>query len=120
MPNIYDLDNEYGARIVGDGGESPTGMLQVRAGATGTPAVNVGRTVNGSPTIGVISFQGTSAASAALMSFGGGFISVTSILGTTATGAAIGFDYVIPVSLNGVMRGIPVTSLVSLPGAAAF
>ena len=120
MSNIYDLDNEYGARIIGDGGESSTGTLQVRSGAVGTPAINVGKTTVGSPTIAPLTVQHISVASGVVFGFGGGFISVTSILGTAATGAAIGFDYVIPVSLNGVIRGIPVTSLASLPGAAAF
>ena len=120
MANIYDLDNEYGARIIGDGGEAAAGLLQVKSGAAGTPAILASRSAAGAPTVGVIRAAGTSAASAAVFGFGGGFISVTSILGFAATGAGIGFDYVIPVELNGVMRGIPVTSLASLPGAAAF
>lgn len=120
MPIIYDLSNEYGGRIIGDGGEATGGVFQVTSAATGTPGVLVNRTVVGSTTIAPLRVAGTSAASAAVLGFGGGFISVTSILGTAATGAAIAFDYVLPVELNGVVRGIPLTSLASLPGAATF
>lgn len=97
----------------------PTGAL-FQSAATTANALTIGRTTVGSPTIPALNLAHLSVASGAMINFGGGFISVTSVLGTAATGAAIAFDYVIPVSLNGVMRGIPVTSLVSLPGAAAF
>ncbi len=97
----------------------PTGSL-FQSAATNAHAITLGKTVTGSPTISALNLTHPSVASGALMNFGGGFISVTSVLGTAATGAAIAFDYIIPVSLNGVMRGIPVTSLVSLTGAAAF
>jgi hypothetical protein len=121
MAIIYDLDNEYGGRIIGDGGEQATaGVLQVTSAAANIPAQTFGRTVAGSTTIAAVRVLGTSAASAAVIGFGGGFISVTSILGTAATGAAIAFDYILPVELNGVVRGIPLTSLASLPGAATF
>lgn len=120
MTMIYDLDNEYGAVIIGDGGESTSGTVQITSGAEGTPGVLVARNAAGSPTIAPLRVAGTSAASAALIGFGGGFISVTSILGIAATGANLGFSKVIPVELAGVQYGIPVTSLASLPGAAAF
>lgn len=97
-----------------------TGGALFRGVAAGARALQIGRTVVGSNTIAPLLFAHTSTASGAIMEFGGGFISVTSILGTAATGAGLGFDYVIPVSVNGVMRGIPLTSLVSLPGAAAW
>jgi hypothetical protein len=121
MAIIYDLDNEYGGRIIGDGGEDPVaGVYRVTSAATVVPAVTVGRTVRGSQTIAAFRFSGTSVASAAVVGFGGGMISVTSILGIAATGAGLGFDYVLPVEINGILRGIPLTSLASLPGAAAF
>lgn len=120
MAVIYDLSNEYGGRIIGDGGEAAGGVFQITSAATGIPAVLVNRNLVGSSTIAPLRVAGTSAASAAVLGFGGGFISVTSILGFGATGANIGFDYVLPVEVNGVVRGIPLTSLASLTGAAAF
>ena len=120
MAFTHDLDNEYGGRIIGDGGEDPAhGSLHVTT-AGAAPAVLVGRTAAGLTSVAPFRIQGTSLASGAVMGFGGGFISVTSILGIGATGAAIAFDYILPVELNGVMRGIPLTSLPSIPGAAAF
>jgi hypothetical protein len=120
MSMIYDLSNEYGARIIGDGGEDANGVAQVTSASASIPALRVGRTVAGSTTIAALRIAGTSTASAAVLGFGGGFVSVTSILGIAATGAAIAFDYLLPVELNGVVRGIPLTSLISVPGAAAF
>jgi hypothetical protein len=121
MAMIYDLDNEYGGYIVGDGGEKSTGTLEVKSGAAGTPALSLSRTVAGSQTVASLMIRGSSVASGALISFGGGFISVTSILGIAATGAALGFSKVLPVAdANGNMYGIPLTSLASLTGAAAF
>ena len=118
---IYDLDNEYGVRFIGDGGEdSSKGVLNATSAATVTPAVIVGRTVRGGATIAPFVVLGTSVASGAVLGFRGGMISVTSVLGIAATGAGLGFDYVLPVEVNGVLRGIPLTSLASLPGAAAF
>ncbi len=91
-----------------------------RSVVTTSVAATFDKTFSGSPTIGTIRIGHTSTASGAVIGFGGGFISVTSILGTAATGAAIAFDYVLPVELNGIVRGIPLTSLLSLPGAAVF
>jgi hypothetical protein len=120
MAFTHDLDNEYGARIIGDGGEDVAkGVLNVTT-AGPMPAILVGRTAAGLTSVAPLRVAGTSLASGAVLGFGGGFISVTSILGTAATGAGLGFDYVIPVEVNGVMRGIPLTSLASLPGAATF
>lgn len=83
-------------------------------------AVTFGRTVVGSQTIASTFLTHPSLASAPVFGFGGGFISVTSILGFAATGAAIAFDYILPIELNGVVRGIPLTSLLSLVGPATF
>ena len=91
-----------------------------RSATTVAVALQVTGTVNSSPTIARFRILGPSSASGAVIGFGAGFISVVSILGIAATGAAIGFDYVLPVEVNGVQRGIPLTSLISLPGAAAF
>ena len=120
MSIVVDKDNEYGVRIIGDGGEDPTtGPLKVTSSGA-MPAAVFGRTSAGLTSIAILRTAGTSQASAAVLGFGGGFISVSSILGIGATGAGLGFDYVLPIELNGVMRGIPLTSLVSLPGAATF
>lgn len=94
--------------------------IRARSGATIGQALIVGRSVVGATTIAPLHVNHPSAASAVVLSFGGGFISVTSVLGIGATGAALGFDYVLPVTVNGVVRGIPLTSLASLVGAAAF
>lgn len=121
MALIHDLDNEYGVRIIGDGGEDATkGVANIVSASATVPSLLISKTVAGSTTIAALRVAGTSAASAAVIGFGGGFISVSSILGFTATGANIAFDYVLPVEVNGVVRGIPLTSLVSLPGAATF
>jgi len=121
MALVHDLDNEYGVRIIGDGGEDSTkGVVNITSASSTVPSLLVGKTVAGSSTIASLRVAGTSLASGAVLGFGGGFISVTSILGFAATGANIGFDYVLPVEVNGVVRGIPLTSLASLPGAATF
>jgi hypothetical protein len=116
----YDLASEGGMKVYGDGGEDTVGVVHFKSAATTIPGLTISKSVNGSPTIAALRVAGTSAASAAVIGFGGGFISVTSILGIAATGAGIGFDYVLPVEINGVQRGIPLTSLISLPGAATF
>ncbi len=87
-----------------------------RSTATGGVAVIVGKTVTGSPTIAPLKIQHPSCASAAVMEFGGGFISCTSIDIITAANA----DYVIPVSLNGVVRYIPLMGAAAIQGGAAF
>lgn len=119
MAFIYDLDNEYGGKIISDAG-SPGPALVVEGGVAGQNSLQVKKTTVGSPTIAPLHIAHTSVASGAVLSFGGGFISAASILGIGATGAALGFDYVLPVSLNGVMRGIPMMSLTSITTAAAF
>lgn len=94
--------------------------VRARSGATIGQGLIVGRSVVAAATIAALHVNHPSTASAPVLSFGGGFISVTSVLGIGATGAALGFDYVLPVVINGVQRGIPLTSLASLVGAAAF
>ena len=117
----YDLASEGGAKIYGDGGEDAVGVLHVKTGAANIPAVRVGRSIAGSQSVAAITIDGSSLASGALINFGGGFISVTSILGIGATGAALGFSKVLPVAdATGNVYGIPLTSLASLTGAAAF
>ena len=87
-----------------------------RSLATTGRAVIVGRTVAGSPTIAPMQFLHPSCASAAVMEFGGGFISCTSIDIVTAANS----DYVLPVSLNGVVRYIPLVNSTAIQSGAAF
>lgn len=125
QPAIAILSTASGSPIIvrtitaGNASVVPNGSLFESTAAT-SPALTVGRTVVGGITIAPLRIAHTSAASSAVLGFGGGFISVASILGIGVTGAAIAFDYVLPVELNGVMRGIPLTSLASLVTAAVF
>ncbi len=116
MSVIYSLDNESGAVIIGDGGENTNGLLQLTSASATIPALNVKRNVAGSATIAPLRINGTSAASAALLGFGGGFISLTSVIFTTVAN----FDYAIPVEVGGVQRYIPLVGAAGLVGAAAF
>lgn len=120
MAMIYDLSNEYGGKIISDS-DSPGPALTVEGGVQTQPSLLVRKTGIGAVTIAPLRLDNTSAASAAVITFGS-FISVTSILGIAATGAGLGFDKVVPVSTgpDGVMRGIPLVSLASLVGAGAF
>jgi hypothetical protein len=112
----YDLASEGGMKVFGDGGEDSAGVVQFKSAATVIPALTVGKTVNGSSTIGVLKILGTSGASCAIVEFGGGFISCTSIDIVTAANS----DYVLPVSLNGVVRYIPLVNGTAIKGGAAF
>lgn len=112
----YDLASEGGMKVFGDGGEDSAGVVQFKTGAAGIPTLTLGRTANSDPTVGTLKILGTSAASAAVMQFGGGFISCTSILLTSVAA----FDYVLPVYVGNVMRAIPLIGLASIGGAAAF
>lgn len=112
---IYDLDNEYGARIIGDGGESTTGTFQVTSGAAGTPALFVARSANGTASIAPVRISAQSNASAAMLGFNAA-ISLTSIVLTTVANT----DYAIPVEINGEARYIPVFKAAALIGAAAY
>jgi hypothetical protein len=87
-----------------------------RSAATIGPALIVGRTVCALPTIAPMKFLHPSCASAAVMEFQGGFISCTSIDIISAANA----DYVLPISLNGVVRYIPLMNSTSIKGGATF
>ena len=116
MTMLYDLDSEGGMNVIGDGGEDSAGTVVIKGGAASTPALVVGRTVAGAATIAALRIAGTSAASAALLGFMGGFISCTSIDIITAANS----DYVIPVSVGGVIRYIPLVNSTAIKGGAAF
>ena len=87
-----------------------------RSAATGGRAVIIGRTCTGSPTVAPVLIMHPSCASAAVLGFGGGFISCTSVVLTTVAN----FDYVLPVSLNGVVRYIPLVGDAGIVGGATF
>lgn len=112
----YDLAAEGGMKVFGDGGEDSAGVVQFKSAAAGTPALSVGGGVVGTTTVAALRIEGSSAASAALIQFAGGFISLTSIQLTTLSP----WRYVIPVSCGAFVGGIPVLSLATLTGAAAF
>lgn len=87
-----------------------------RSNATAGNAVVIGKTVNSSITLASLKFLGTSVASAALMQFAGGFISLTSIVLTTVAN----FDYALPVVVGGEVRYIPLIGGGGIVGGAAF
>lgn len=100
MAMIYDLDNEYGGRILRDDNT--------------IASVQVGGTVNGTASVAPLRIQGQSAASAAALGFRSA-ISLTSVIFTSAAH----FDYAIPVEINGEARYIPVLKAAGLSGTAA-
>lgn len=117
MPLIHDLDNEYGVRIIGDGGEDATkGVVNITTAGAAVPALIVGRTAAGSQTIATLQIAGSSLASGALIGFQGGFISCTSVILTTVAHT----DYCIPVQVGLETRYIPVFKAAAVIGGAAF
>lgn len=91
--------------------------VDIRSGATIYPALTIGRTVNSSITQAALRFLGTSTASAALMQFSGGFISLTSI--NYVAGGLLS-DYALPVVVGGEVRYIPLVQGSALLGGAKF
>lgn len=116
MTMIYDLDSEGGAKIFGDGGEDVAGVVQFKGNATSTPVLVLSKGVNACVTVAPFRILGSSVASAARIGFGGGFISLTSILLTSAAH----FDYAVPVEVDGNVRYIPLIKGSGLVGGAAF
>lgn len=105
-----------GAGIDADAKDANAVAGDFRSLATSGSAMLVGRTVCGSPTIAAFKILAPSTASGAVMEFGGGFISCTSIDIVTAANA----DFAVPVSLNGVIRYIPLVNSTSIKGGAAL
>jgi hypothetical protein len=92
--------------------------IDVRSGATIYPAITIGRTVNSALTQAAMKFLGTSVASAALMEFAGGFISLTSI---NYVAGGMNTDYALPVVVGtGEVRYIPLVKGAALLGGATF
>jgi len=146
---IYDLDNEYGARIIGDG-EEETAALEINSLAK--PAIAIYSTASAAP-LDVMSLTAGN-------SFGARFRSAVTtsravVIGRTvassttvapllftnpsAASAAIfevaagfisctsvvlttvaNFDYVVPISLNGNIRYIPTLAAAGIVGGAKF
>lgn len=109
-----DLANEGGVQIIGDGDET-NGVVQFKT-AGAVPALVIGRTGAGSQTIGMLTLNGSSLASGALMEFKGGFISATSVILTTVANT----DYVLPVQVGLETRYIPLFKAAAIVGGAAF
>ena len=109
-----DLANEGGAQIIGDGGETD-GVFQIKTGGS-VPALVVGKTAVGVQTVAALKLNHSSIASGAMIQFGGGFISLTSVILTTVAHT----DYAIPVQVGLETRYIPVFKAAALIGGAAF
>lgn len=111
----YDLASEGGMKVFGDGGEDAAGVVQFKSASETVPALQVSRSIVGSTTVAVFKIGHVSTPSAAVMEIGGGFISCTSIDIVTAANA----DYALPISLNGVIRYIPLVGGTAIKGGAA-
>ena len=104
-----------GAGIDADAKDADAVAGDFRSNATTGYALIVGKTDSAaSPTIAAMKVLHPSVASGAVMEFGGGFISCTSIDIVTAANA----DYILPISLGGVIRGIPLVTLAAASGDA--
>jgi len=115
MSLIVDKDNEYGVRIIGDGGEDPAkGVLNVTSASAAIASLLVGKTIVGNASQAALRIAHPSTASGAVMGFSGGFVSCTSLVLTSVAN----IDYVIPVELNGEARYIPVFKAAAIYGAA--
>lgn len=71
MSYIYDLDNEYGGRILADDAATAT--------------LTLGRTIISNPTATLLKFNNVSCASAAIIDFGNNYISTASTGSTNFT-----------------------------------
>ena len=112
-----DVDAVAGIGVDADTTSTTLPAGDFRSAATIGPALIVGRTVAGLTTIAAMKFLHPSCASAAIMEFGGGMISCTSVIYTSAAKT----DYVIPVSLqDGTIRYIPLVQPSAIVGGAAF
>lgn len=114
MANIYDLDNEYGGKIISDSG-NPGAALEVQSGAAAQPAILAAHNVVGSMTVAPLQLSVPSRASGAVLQVTTGFVSITSILVASAAHT----DYAIPVQVGLETRYIPVWKAAGIIGAAA-
>ena len=109
-----DVDAVGGLGIDADTSSASYAAGDFRSAATTGPAFIIGRTICGSTTIAALKVLHPSTPSGAVMEFGGGFISCTSIDIITAANV----DYAIPVSLNGNIRYIPLMGSAAVLGGA--
>ena len=117
MAFIYDLDNEYGGRIISDA-DSTTAALEVKSNATYAEALKVSREILGNETVAPLVFGNISMASVPIIDFGGNFVSTASIeFAQDALGTA---EKWIVVRAGNVNYGMPLFGLstaVNGPGA---
>ena len=114
MAFIYDLDNEYGGKIISDDA-SPGPALEVVSGEDTQTALKASHNVVGSMTVAPVQISVPSRASGAVVQVTNGFVSVTSIILTSVANV----DYVIPVQVGLETRYIPVWKAAGVIGAAA-
>lgn len=111
---IYDLDNEYGGKIISDS-DTPGAALEIQGGVATQPVLTAAHKVVGSMTVAPVQISVPSRASGAVLKVSAGFVSVTSIL----LASAAHVDYVIPVQVGLETRYIPVWAAGGVVGAAA-
>jgi len=115
---IYDLDNEYGGRIISDS-DSTTAALEIKSNASVASALKLGRDIKGNETVATLVFANLSQASVPVIDFGNNFISTASI-GTGVAGYTGTAQKWIIVRAGAVNYGMPLFSLstaVNGPGA---
>ena len=83
MAFIYDLDNEYGGRIIADA-DSTTPALEISSNASDYPSLKLSRVV-GNQTCAPLVFGSLSCASVPVIDFGNNFISTASTGSTNFT-----------------------------------
>ncbi len=120
MAMIYDLDNEYGGRIIADA-DSSNAPLELISNATYVASLKLSR-VMGNQTVAPLVFANLSMASVPLIDFGNNFVSVASIASTTEGIGTVGnAQKFIIVRAGGVNLGIPLFGLsTALNGAGAY
>lgn len=114
MTMIYDLDNEYGGKIISDS-DTAGAALEIQSGVATQPAVTAAHNVVGSMTVAPVQISVPSRASGAVVQVTAGFVSVTSIL----LASAAHVDYVVPVQIGLETRYIPTWKAAGVIGAAA-
>jgi len=120
MSFIYDLDNEYGGRIINPANSVNAG-LEVSSNATYYPAVRISRGIIGNETSAPLVFANLSMASVPVIDFGNNFISVASV-STAAVGIGVvgQAQKVVVVRAGNINYAIPLFGLstaVNGPGA---
>lgn len=108
MAFIYDLDNEYGGRIIADA-NSTTPALEISSNASNYPSLKLSRVV-GNQTCAPLVFANLSMASVPVMDFGNNFISVASIGSGVYAGLGSAQKWVV-VRAGGVNLGLPLFGL---------